>query len=194
MPEEQHPTYSYSWFIRQFEQAHHQAHELFTQTKPELLTRRPAPERWSAVECVCHLVAFGDIYSDCMAPAIDQGNETQVNNTTTFAPRIFWQWVIDFFEPPYNIKMQTIQSFRPDRSEQPQPEQALRSFSNLQKRFIQQLNTSKTKGLNLSREKVPHPVLSFLKMSLSECLALTDAHQRRHLWQAQQTILKLQES
>ena len=155
--------------------------------------KRPAPEKWSAVECLSHLVAFGNIYADVCSRGIINAKTGTVRGQKFFKPRFFWRWVIRFFEPPYKIKLKTIKSFKPPAADQPRVDQVLNSFSQLQERFIDQVRNSREKGIDLSAVKVLHPVLSFLKMTLSECLAVAGAHQRRHLWQAEQTILILKE-
>lgn len=193
MPEDPTLTYSYTWFIQRFEQASDEADDLFAHTASHLLTQQPTPDKWSPVECLSHLVSFGNIYSDVINTGIRHAAVGSANDQTSFKPRLFWRWVIHFFEPPYKIGMKTIQSFEPQQTDQPSAEQVLQSFSGLQQHFIEHIRTCEKKGINLSGEKVSHPVVSFLKMTLSECLALTEAHQRRHLWQAQQTIIKLKE-
>jgi hypothetical protein len=39
-------------------------------------------------------------------------------------------------------------------------------------------------GVDLARVKVSNPVSNWFKLSLGQELALTAAHERRHLWQA----------
>lgn len=64
----------------------------------------------------------------------------------------------------------------------------LDEYVNLQERFIAQLEKGHERRLDLSATKMRHPLISFIKISLTECFALAVAHQRRHQWQAEQTL------
>ena len=193
MAKETTTAFTYAWFINQFEESRNKARELIFNTDDSLLLKQPAPEKWSAAECLSHLVEFGNIYADVLSQGIIRAKIGQVTGPTIFRPRFFWRWIIRFFKPPYKIKLKTIQSFKPQNGDRQSVEKVMDLFCQLQERFIDQVSHSREKGIDLSATKVSHPVLSFLKMTLSECLAVAAAHQHRHLWQAEQTILILEE-
>ncbi|MDZ7683083.1 MAG: hypothetical protein U5J63_15600 [Fodinibius sp.] len=48
--------------------------------------------------------------------------------------------------------------------------------------------------MDLQATKVRHPLMSFVKMTLSEIFGLAEVHQRRHQWQARQTLEVLNEN
>jgi hypothetical protein len=47
-------------------------------------------------------------------------------------------------------------------------------------------------GIDLSRVKVSNPVTNLFKLSVGQEFAFTAAHERRHVWQAQQIRAELQ--
>lgn len=71
---------------------------------------------------------------------------------------------------------------------------------NYRQQFAQLLNTNRElltlidefefKRLDLNKIKFRHEIF-FIKMSLIEYILMLEAHQRRHLWQAEQTLLKI---
>lgn len=187
----EHSAYTYGWFINQFVQARDQVDDWKKNINPSLLNSRPAPERWSAAECLDHLVEFGTTYLSTISGGLESASVGLSSDQTPFPPRFYWRWVIRFFEPPYKIKLKTIASFQPKGNALGSEAEVINSFNDLQSRYVEQLIYARQHKIDLSAVKVPHPVLSFLKMSISECLAVTEAHQRRHLWQARQTIQKL---
>ncbi len=67
----------------------------------------------------------------------------------------------------------------------------LDEYINLQNRFIALLEKGQQKQIDLNATKVKHPIFSFIKMTLSDCFALAEVHQRRHQWQAEQTFKAL---
>jgi len=69
----------------------------------------------------------------------------------------------------------------------------LDEYLNLQNRLIVELENAHQKNVHLGRSKVSHPIFPIIKMTLSECFLLLEAHQRRHQWQAEQTLNMLKE-
>lgn len=184
-------AYSYTWVIDQFSKAEKHANSLVSNNSEETFLRRPAPDRWSAAECLDHLVEFGNIYFDTINRGLERAAIDSVSGQAVFKPRLIWRWVIRFFEPPYKMKLKTISSFKPQKTAGKSAQQVYESFAKLQHRFIDQIERSRKKGIDLDATKVGNPALPFLKMTLSECYAVAEAHQRRHLWQAEQTIKAL---
>lgn len=187
--------YTYHWYIERFENAKHGAERL-AETDSALLSRNPAPDTWSAAECLEHLIQFGNIYYENINRGIEIATLGRANSAEPFPPRLIWRGIIKWFEPPYRIKLKTIDSFRPTKEHRDTKnfEKTLNTFLQLQDRFIDQLERCQQQGINLSNEKVSNPVLQFVKMTLSESFAIAEAHQRRHLWQAQKIITTLRKS
>ncbi|MBN2732429.1 MAG: DinB family protein, partial [Balneolaceae bacterium] len=64
--------YTYDWFIQQFWETEKQANRLASNNSEEIFLRRPAPQRWSAAECLDHLVEFGNIYFDTINRGLER--------------------------------------------------------------------------------------------------------------------------
>lgn len=187
MPE----RYSYDWFIWQFKNTKDNAEQFVTSVDETLFLQPPAEGRWSIAECYSHLINYGDLYFDNITEAITKSSGTTETGPTSFPPRWFAQKVISFFEPPYRIKLKTIKPMKPVDTSEYNRTELLNDYLHLQDELIVQLKKARAKQMDLRREKVRHPIFSLLTMTLSECFLLLEAHQRRHQWQAEQTLQAL---
>ncbi len=180
--------YSYNWYIHQFEESKEQANQFLHSIDDKHFLRRPNQDQWCIAECYDHLIKFGNIYLDNLSEQLSTAQQAR-ELPPTFPPRWLWKKVADFFEPPYTLKLSTISSMQPDiiQAEYTKAE-LLNKYTDLQDRYINQLKHSKDKGIHLNKVRIPHPIISFLKLSASEYYLLAAAHQRRHQWQAKQIL------
>jgi len=185
------PEYSYSWYIQQFEAAKDTAEEFILSVDEAQFMQPPTDGKWCIAEIYSHLINYGNLYFDNMAAGITNSQKTTRNPEKSFAPRWLVQKLVDFFEPPYKMKLKTIKSMKPDPVSGYNRMELLDEYVNLQDRFIAQLEKGQHRHIALNASKVKHPLMSFIKMTLSECFALVEVHQRRHQWQAEQTLQAL---
>ena len=144
----------------------------------------PATGRWSVAECIDHLNVTARLYlpriDEAIAEAIRRGLYGDGPYTHDLLGRLF----VLSMEPPAKIKVKAPESFRPGarraRSE------IMAAFRAYQVQFVDRLRQAN--GLDLRRAKVHSPASSWIKVSLNSGFALMVAHERRHLWQAQQVV------
>lgn len=67
----------------------------------------------------------------------------------------------------------------------------LQNFLKLQKEYLMILRRAKKEQIDLAALKVANPVVSYIKMTVAECIAVTEAHQRRHMLQAEKVLQRL---
>jgi hypothetical protein len=152
----------------------------------------PSKGRWCIAECYSHLINYGELYFDNIEAGVANGKTGKFDLRQSFPPRWLWKKAIHFFEPPYKIKLKTFDSMKPDPVMGYNKTELLKQYIDLQDRFLEQLEEAQHKQVDLGRTKIEHPMIALLKMTLSESFALTEAHQRRHQWQAEQTLNILQ--
>ena len=151
---------------------------------PAALTRRPTPERWSAVECVAHL----NLTSKALLPLLRAGVEEArrlERPTSARYRRDFFGWLIwKALVTPGRFKTKTIAAFVPS-GDQP-IETLIVEFG----RFQSELTacTREATDLPIDRVKVVSPFNARLKYSVYSALTILTAHQHRHLWQAEQAV------
>jgi DinB family protein len=148
---------------------------------------RPVAGGWSVAECLMHL----NITSERYIPIIDEAVRTlRSRGLTPSGPlrRDFVGWLLStMFEPPVRVKMKTPATFAPARVD-PMPE-VLERFDYLQGELLQRLD--RANGLALDRQKVTSPFNAHVKYNVYSTFRIIAAHQRRHLWQAEQVSAAL---
>jgi len=185
--------YSYQWYIQQFEAAKDTAEKFILSVDEARFLQPPADDRWCIAEIYSHLINYGNLYFNNFATAITNTQETTNDLEQSFQPRWLVRKLVNFFEPPYKIKMKTIDSMQPDPVSDYNRMELLDEYVNLQDRFLAQIEKGQHRHVNLAATKMKHPFISWINMTLTECLALAEVHQRRHQWQAEQALEALKE-
>ena len=171
-------------FRRQFEQLSAQAEALVTPLTEEQFNWHPSPEAWSVAQCLEHLNVTARRY----LPMIDEGIATAIRLGLYGAGPFAYNWIGRMFvwsmEPPPRFKAKAPAVFRPEAQRPPQ--EVLAGFRAYQVQYIDRLHAAN--GLDLARARVQSPAASWLRIPLGSAFALTTAHERRHLWQAEQVL------
>jgi len=101
--------------------------------------------------------------------------------------RDFMGWMLcKFVEPPYKRKIDTPPKFNPQ--EVRSPDNVLADWDRLQRELGNRIDAAE--GLALNKVKVVSPFFDKMQYNLLSALLVIPAHQRRHIWQADQ-VLKL---
>jgi len=183
--------FSYSWYIQQFKKAKDQAEEFILSVDEARFVQPPAEGRWSIAECYSHLINYGNLYYPELASITAGSEATTQEITAPFPPRWIFKKIISWFEPPYKIKLKTVPSMQPDPVSGYNRMELLDEYVNLQEQFIALLEKGEHRHVDLAKARIAHPIVPMIKMTLTECYGLAEAHQRRHHWQAQQTLKAL---
>lgn len=186
--------YSYQWFIEQFQDAKDRAVDFCEPLGHEKFVQRPHEDTWSVGECYSHLNTFGQQYLKQVRKGLEEAPRDQQPKPEdqAYPPRILWKLAIAFFAPPYKIKVKTVKPFHPETKAHLKKEQVLNDYIQMQQEFIDLLNDARVASIDLGSTKVSNPLISLAKMRLSECFAVVEVHQRRHMWQAEQVLNMLQ--
>ncbi len=145
--------------------------------------RRPAEGRWSVAECVEHL----NMSSRALIPRIrDAAREGRARGLTTPTLRLdpMGWFLVRSLEPPPKSRFKTNESFTPPSIEPKAT--VVTNYEALQGELVGLL--PELDGLSLTKIKITSPFSSRVKYNLWSALRVTAAHQRRHLWQAEQVL------
>lgn len=149
-----------------------------------IFRRQPSSKSWCIGECYSHLVEAGTSYYQKVAEGIEKAKKKETGNYHSMHLRFLMKWFVNYLEPPVSLKAKAPGTFQPVEYAKLDKEEILKNFLNLQDKYISQLEIAKKLNLNLSSVKVSNPIIEFIKMTPAECIALTEAHQRRHMEQA----------
>jgi len=94
-------------------------------------------------------------------------------------------------EPPYKLKIPTLAPMYPKASAETGMQSTTMELRETNTMVIELLHELKSNSADLDKIKGRHPVFKFLPMSLTDLFLVMSSHQRRHLWQAEQTLHRL---
>ena len=167
----------------QFDAASSRARQLLTVSGAEALTRRPQPDRWSAAECVSHLTLTNGHYPPLIREALEQAPAGEGPYRMDFRGRLL-RWIL---EPPYRSGVKTMPSMEPVAGES--PEQVLTGFLASQEELLKLLESARGKALE--KTTITSPFSKRMRYNAYSCFQVLAAHERRHLWQAEQALASL---
>ncbi|HYR28694.1 MAG TPA: DinB family protein [Thermoanaerobaculia bacterium] len=163
------------------------AWQLIRSTDPRHFTVRPTPGSWSAAECLSHLSISTEMFLPVLRKAIDdakaRGWKSERKPSMDMLGRLL-RW---FLEPPIRKRVATAAPFVP-KSVRAKAE-AFGEFSTLQSKLVDLVQEAS--GLDLKRMKIVSPFDKRVKYNVYSAFLILVAHQRRHLWQAEQVIAEL---
>lgn len=168
---------------KQFEACSERARQLLTQNDEAIVRQRPPKGGWCAAECVVHLTLttgqYEPIFQDGFARA-QKGSEPYKRD---WKGR-FLAWIM---EPPYRTGVKTRPEFEPVNTGRPQ--QVLADFLESQKVMFARLQ--RANGLALDKTLVESPFKKGFFYNMYSLFHILAAHQRRHLWQAEQALKQI---
>jgi DinB superfamily len=171
---------------QELEEAARRARALVDGTEARLFTVRPNPRSWSAAECLSHLSISTEMFLPVLKKAIE---DARAKGTKSGAPKMdlmgrVLRW---FLEPPIRSRVKTTAPFVP-RSVRAKSE-ALAEFATLQQQLKALLR--EMKDFDLSKMKIVSPFDKRVRYNVYSAYRIITAHQRRHLWQAEQAVASL---
>jgi hypothetical protein len=161
-----------------------QAEQIFSSHTTGQLQHHPGQGRWSAAKCIAHLNLSNRAYLPLLDSAIEELREKKLSSDGPF--RMNWNTLLlkYWLEPPSRLRLPTGASFQP--MEVKEPTAVLEEFQTISKAFEDSLNSAR--GLALDRVKFVSPFAEKVKYSAYAAFVLIMAHDRRHLWQAEQAL------
>ena len=172
----------------ELDEATKRAWQLVKSTDPRLFTVRPSPGSWSAAECLSHLSISTELFLPVLRKALDEAKAKGITAPKK-APAMdvvgrVMKW---FLEPPIRKRVQTVAPLVP-RSVRAKAE-AFGEFSTLQSKLSDMIQEAA--AFDLRRLKIVSPFDKRVKYNVYSAFRIIVAHQRRHLWQAEQAVAEL---
>ncbi|MDO7848846.1 DinB family protein [Hymenobacter sp. M29] len=148
---------------------------------PAQLNQQPAPNAWSALECLEHLNRYSRYYNPRFAQALARP-DTSTNGDVRYswAGRKF----LDMMAPTNTRKVKTFNYMNPGGSQLGR--EVVAEFCAHQQQLLALLAQARRADLN--RKAVPVEFLRLLKMRLGETFELQVLHEQRHVQQALRAV------
>jgi hypothetical protein len=135
---------------------------------------------WSIWQCLDHLARTDRVYCQSMLEAIAHAKK-RGKGTGVITPGWFGRWFIASQEPPVGTRHRTVRKVRPGTEGDGQT--ALRDFADSHSEARRVMASWEHLDFNSVRFK--NPFVPVLRFTVGTGLMIINAHDRRHLWQAQ---------
>jgi hypothetical protein len=149
--------------------------------------RRPGEGRWSAAECIEHLNLTSRAFVPLLRNALRDGRARGLTTPgTSYRLDLMGWFLVHACESrDRRSRSKTTPPFVPAGVERKGGE-VVRSYEELQGELVRVL--IEAEGLAIGKIKAASPFNPRLRYSVYSALRLITAHQRRHLWQAEQAL------
>jgi DinB superfamily len=142
--------------------------------------------RWSVAQCLEHLAVGAEVYLAGMRGAVERANREQSVRRGPFAPGFFGRQFANSLEPPARFRGRAPKAIIPSST---------LSRAEILSRFHGSHADLKTMAreaaaIDANRATFQNPFLKMVRMKVSTAFYVINAHDRRHLWQAQQVIAR----
>src|SRR6476620_3981286 len=168
-------------YAQELKDARLRAEALVSGLTPAQLTKRPHPGKWSIAECIVHLNVTAAVVQSLMEKAIARGKRNNTLGTGPFDIGPKGRLLVWFAEPPPKIRIPAPRNIRPP-ARIDDPLKLLPQFLKAQDEWERLIKEAA--GLHQAKLKIA-PLLSPFRARLSPAVPWMLAHQRRHLWQAE---------
>jgi hypothetical protein len=142
--------------------------------------------RWSVAQCLEHLAVGAEVYLPLMRGAIDRARQERSLRRGPFAPGFFGRQFVNSLEPPVRFRGRAPKAIVPSAS---------LSRAEILSRFHAAhaaLNAlaREAAAIDANRATFQNPFLKMVRMKVSTGFQVINAHDRRHLWQAEQVMAR----
>ncbi|HVG22840.1 MAG TPA: DinB family protein [Thermoanaerobaculia bacterium] len=167
---------------KELNEATRRAWTLVQSTDGRMFTVRPTPLSWSAAECLAHLSISTEMFLPVLRDAVARKPKKPGKAKMDLLGRVL-AW---FLEPPIRKKVKTSQPFVPKSTRA--KADAFGEFAALQEKLIDLLRAARESDL---RTRIVSPFDGRVRYNLLSAFHIMAAHERRHLWQAEQAVAEL---
>ncbi len=154
---------------------------------PEACTKPPSVGSWSAAECLQHLSLSADAYFPAWQQVIATAGPRKTELNAPYRIDFWGRFLCWILEPPAKVRSKTPAPFVPLDCQD--VGKVLGGFLERQERMVAALR--RCRGRAVDQVKMASPIDSRIRYSIWSSFVVNAAHQRRHLWQAEQAIAKV---
>ena len=148
----------------------------------EFFWRPDEGRRWSVALCLDHLIVSNTVYGSAIRGAIDRARAAGWTRTGPARPGFFGRKFAESLEPPVKRRTKNPAKIAPrsvmDRAE------ILRAYHVAHDEIRHLILDAAT--IDVNRATFTNPLIGIVKVKVSTGFHVIAAHDRRHLWQAEQ--------
>ena len=153
-------------------------------TDGQFLWQPDGGSRWSVALCLQHLAVTNELYGGCIRDAIDAARRQGLVRAAAFAPGFFGRKFIQSLEPPVKRRGRAPSKILPGsaltRTE------ILTRYHEAHERLRRMARDAA--AIDANRATFVNPFIKLVRVKVGTGLQIITAHNRRHLWQAEQVV------
>jgi DinB family protein len=167
--------------LGRLEESDRQARALIAEVDEERFNWRPDERSWSVAQCLDHLNAGNHVYLGPIRDALERARQRNAWRRGPIRPRLLEGWFIRSLEPQAGPRLKAprkiVPAARKSRAEVGE------QWKRIQAELRELLQAAAP--LDLNRTRFINPFIPLLRFSVGTGFLVLDAHERRHLWQAE---------
>jgi hypothetical protein len=144
------------------------------------LNWQPAPKSWSIVQCLDHVARSNGDYLGGAARAVEAVKPTGKSASAPIEAGLLERLFLWAVEPPARVRVRSPGSALPPVSVDPANVRAALLKTHSEMRAL----IGEAGGLDLNRIFFPNPFFRRMPIRVGTALLVVPAHERRHIWQA----------
>jgi hypothetical protein len=140
--------------------------------------------RWSVAQCLEHLATANDVYGRAMREAVQRARSRGWTRSGPLSPGFFGRKFVASLEPPVKRRTRAPGKILP----RPQRSRAdiVRHYHEAHGRIRDLI--PEAAEIDANRATFPNPFFGLIRVRVATAFQVIAAHDRRHLWQAEQVI------
>jgi hypothetical protein len=150
-------------------------------SEQEVNWQQQAGASWSIAQCLDHLTRMNAFYLRGFAPLMDAAVQRGGSEFRGLTSSLVGQWFVNSQEPPVKRKLKSPAPTVP-RSNLPRDGlvEAYKASHDVYRALVDQ-----AAHVDVTKVTGPNPFVRWIRMRVSTVLKIIPAHDRRHLWQAE---------
>ena len=168
--------------LNELDKTDEQARRLVSSLSQAQFDWQPGGVGWSVGQCLDHLARTNTVYTAALREGVQRTKPGSAARKGPIQPGWFGRWFINLMEPPPRRKMTAPRKATPGAH--PVAADVLRTFvaAHDQARAL----IAESRELDLNKVRFTNPFISVIHFTVGTGLMIIGAHDRRHLWQANQ--------
>jgi DinB superfamily len=150
--------------------------------------KQPKNGGWSAAQCLEHLNFYGHHYLPAIENALEKahkkGSKPANNFKSGWLGDYFYRLMLPNNDGGIKSKMKSPKNAEPQK--QPNAQKVIAEFIEQQEKMLQLID--KARSINLGIIRVPISLTNLIKLKLGDIFLFCDAHNQRHVLQAERSL------
>jgi hypothetical protein len=164
-----------------------EASRLVSELDESQLNWRQDEGSWSVAQCLLHLAQLNSILTAAMRAGMRRASTNSVIPRTPIRPGWFGRWFINQMDAPPRRKLKSPKQGIP--AEHKTGQEILKAFISAHDDLRSLIHEAR--DLDLNRIRFRNPFIGILRYTVGLGMLVIGAHDRRHLWQANQVCIAM---